>query len=108
MKNRMLMPTKGGIQKMIKSNEITYIKVHLTNSIIKFSDGHSLVIPLSLRQFEARLPPELFCRTHRNYIVCLDHVISVAENHITLTGEKEGIPLSENYKKEFYSHFIVF
>ncbi|SHN44016.1 LytTr DNA-binding domain-containing protein [Chitinophaga sp. CF418] len=101
------MPTKGGIRKMINSNQIIYIKVHLTNSIIKFSDGHSLVMQLSLKQFEARLPPELFCRTHRNYIVCLDHVISVAESHIAVTAEKEGIPLSENYKKNFYSHFIV-
>lgn len=101
------MPTKEGMQRMINSNEIVYIKVRLRYSSIKFSDGHSLDVQLSLKQFEARLPPDLFCRTHRNYIICLDHVISVTEDNIFVTGEKEGIPISESCKKHFFSHFIV-
>lgn len=107
MSNRILMPTKEGIQRMINCNEIVYIKVRLRYSSIKFSDGHSLDIQLSLRQLEARLPPDLFCRTHRNYIVCLDHVMIVTEDTIFVTGEKDGIPISEVYKKHFFSHFIV-
>ncbi len=106
MKNRILMLTKGGIQELINSDMILYVRVNRTHSIIKLSDGRSQAIALSLKQFEKYLPPDLFCRTHRSYIVALDHVKSVHQGSITLTG-KEEVPLSEDFRKVFYSHFVV-
>lgn len=100
------MLAKGGIQELINSDMIIYVKVNRTYSIIKFSDGRSQAIALSLKQFEKYLPPDLFCRTHRSYIVALDHVRSVYKGTITLTG-KEEVPLSEDFRKAFYSHFVV-
>ena len=106
MKNRILMIAKGGIQEMINSETIVYITVNRTYSIIKFSDGRSQAIALSLKQFEKYLPPDLFCRTHRKFIVALDHVRTVCRNNITVTG-KDEIPLSKDFKQPFYSHFLV-
>lgn len=100
------MHAKGGVHKMLNSDTIVYIRVNLTYCIIKFSDGRSQAIALSLKQFEKYLPPNLFCRTHRKYIVALDHVNSVSRNDITVTGGDE-IPLSKDFKQIFFSHFQV-
>lgn len=100
------MLAKGGIHELINSDTIVYIHVNLTYSIIKFSDGRSQAIALSLKQFEKYLPPDLFCRTHRKYIVALDHVKSVSRSDIRVTGGDE-IPLSKDFKQRFYSHFVV-
>jgi len=106
MRNRMLMAAKGGIHEMLNSDTIVYIRVNLTYCIIKFSDGRSQAIALSLKQFEKYLPPDLFCRTHRKYIVALDHVKNVSRSDITVTGGDE-IPLSKDFKQKFFSHFVV-
>ena len=100
------MLAKGGMHELLNSDAIVYIRVNLTYSIIKFSDGRSQPISLSLKQFEKHLPPDLFCRTHRSYIVALDHVKSVSRSGITVTGG-DKIPLSKDFKQGFYSHFVV-
>lgn len=102
----MLVFAKGGIHELLDSETIVYIRVNLTYSIIKFSDGRSQAIALSLKQFENYLPPDLFCRTHRKYIVALDHVKSVSRGDIMVTGGDE-IPLSKDFKQGFYNHFLV-
>lgn len=54
----------------------------------------------SLRSVEAKLPPKMFCRVHRSYIVNLNHISSVQRN-IIFIGERE-IPVGNQFRDAFF------
>lgn len=47
---------------------------------------------------EDKLPPEQFQRIHRSFIVNVNHVDEVAQNHITV--ENKILPLSKELRKD--------
>jgi DNA-binding LytR/AlgR family response regulator len=52
----------------------------------------------TLRNMEDKLPPEQFQRIHRSFIVNVNHVDEVAQNHITV--ENKILPLSKELRKD--------
>jgi DNA-binding LytR/AlgR family response regulator len=68
-----------------------YLKIHL-------GDGKNLVIRMSLKSIEEKLPPNRFFRIHKSYIVSLSHITSIRKNSVFL-GERE-LPLSDHYKED--------
>lgn len=69
-----------------------YIKIFLTSS------ARPVITRLSMKSVEEALPSEHFIRTHKSYIVSIDHVISIRKNRIKL-GDKD-VPLSDHYKDD--------
>ncbi|MFI5194695.1 MAG: LytR/AlgR family response regulator transcription factor [Chitinophagales bacterium] len=68
-----------------------YLKIHM-------ADGKPLVIRMSLKSIEEKLPPHKFFRIHKSYIVSLAHITSIRKNSVFL-GSRE-LPLSDHYKED--------
>ena len=59
------------------------------------------LVLLPMKQLEEHLPPNLFCRVHRSYIVALEHVM--AFDHATVYLKDMSIPVGEQYKTRLQS-----
>lgn len=68
-----------------------YLKIHL-------ADGKPLVIRMSLKVIEEKLPPNKFFRIHKSYIVAIAYITSIRKNSVFL-GNQE-LPLSDHYKDD--------
>lgn len=68
-----------------------YLKIHL-------GETKPLIIRMSLKSIEEKLPPGKFFRIHKSYIISISHITAIRRNSVFL-GEKE-LPLSDLYKDE--------
>jgi two-component system, LytTR family, response regulator LytT len=73
-----------------------YVRIHL-------SDGKTLMPLYSMKVLEEQLPPDLFMRVHRSYIVNLERISTVEHNRILFEG-KVYIPVSEQYRDGFQKY----
>ena len=71
-----------------------YIRIHLTS-------GKPLVIRMSMKTVEEKLPPKKFIRIHKSYIISLDKITSIRKGSVFL-GQAE-VPVSDNYKEALMS-----
>lgn len=74
-------------------NQKDYVKFHLEDQKEPVS---SL---MSMQSLEEKLPPKIFMRVHRSFIVNLEKIKTVERNCIVFG--KEYIPVSESYKTKF-------
>lgn len=109
MKEGILILTKNAIHEMLFHEEIIYISVQKHDIRIKLTDGSSLIAKYSLKQIEKQLPPNIFFRTHRNYIVSLRYIKGVGVDSIIVKGMKENeeIPLAKDIRNSFFGLFTV-
>lgn len=68
-----------------------YLKIHL-------DDGKPLVIRMSMKSIEEKLPSKKFFRIHKSYIVAIAYITSIRKN-IVFLGTRE-FPLSDHYKDD--------
>ena len=73
-----------------------YLRIYLD------SRKSPLVILLSMKKMEERLPKSWFMRVHRSFIINLKRIIKVRKGRIIIEGEKDGdcveVPIGDNYK----------
>lgn len=68
-----------------------YLKIHL-------ADSKPLVIRMSMKSIEEKLPPGKFARIHKSYIVAISQITTIRRNSVFL-GDLE-LPLSDLYKED--------
>src|SRR5450432_331018 len=68
-----------------------YLKIHL-------GEIKPLVIRMSLKSIEEKLPPGKFFRIHKSYIISMSNITAIRRNSVFL-GELE-LPLSDLYKDD--------
>lgn len=68
-----------------------YLKIHL-------GETKPLIIRMSLKSIEEKLPPSKFFRIHKSYIIALSHITAIRRNSVFL-GDLE-LPLSDLYKED--------
>jgi DNA-binding LytR/AlgR family response regulator len=68
-----------------------YLKIHIDGDI-------PLVIRMSLKSIEEKLPADKFFRIHKSYIVAISRITSIRKNVVFL-GDRE-LPLSDHYKED--------
>jgi DNA-binding LytR/AlgR family response regulator len=68
-----------------------YLKIHM-------ADGKMLVIRMSMKSIEEKLPAKKFFRIHKSYIAAISHITSIRKNSVFL-GSLE-LPLSDHYKED--------
>ncbi len=71
-----------------------YVRIHLT-------DSKPLVIRMSMKTIEEKLPQRKFLRIHKSYIISLDKITSIRKGSVFL-GTAE-VPVSDNYKEALLS-----
>jgi two-component system, LytTR family, response regulator len=68
-----------------------YLKIHL-------GETRPMIIRMSLKSIEEKLPPGKFFRIHKSYIIALSHITAIRRNSVFL-GDLE-LPLSDLYKDD--------
>ena len=70
-----------------------YLKIHLDNQ-------KPIITLLSMKKMEDYLPPTLFMRIHRSYIVNLQKIQEVNKNRVILDADTY-LPIGDLYKDRF-------
>lgn len=83
----------------IDFRQIRYIEAERDFSKVYLPEKWMLA-GMHLKMFESMLPPELFVRIHRSYIINLSGVTSINGNMAELG--KDQIPIGANYKDELF------
>ena len=88
----------------ISLSEISYIEA-MSEYLRIFLEGKTrpIVVLLSMKKMEERLPSSTFMRVHRSYIINLKKIREVSRNHIFLTNDAD-IPVGDLYKDAFNAY----
>lgn len=81
-------------------NEIKYIE-GLKDYIKIFINEKYLITKSTIKHIESKLPPGLFARVHKSYIISIDKIDKIEYNHIFI-GQKK-IPIGMQFKDSFYT-----
>lgn len=84
--------------------KIEYIEVIGRRTYIYY-DGDKKISKKPLKKWEELLNPHHFSRSHNSYLINLNYVYYIKNNHIILKNEKI-VPLSRTFKDKFKSSFI--
>lgn len=65
------------------------------------TDSKNIMTLQTFKDLEKILPSGKFCRVHHSFLVSIDRIEKIERNRITI--QKNIIPISDSYNKEFYS-----
>lgn len=74
-----------------------YLRIYLVDSM------RPIIVLLSMKKMEERLPSRSFMRVHRSYIINLKMIREVSKNRISL-GEDVEIPIGDSYRDQFLAY----
>ena len=86
-------------------SDVSYIESMGDFSKIFTVQGKMHVVLVSLKNITEQLPVEVFMRVHKQFIVNVNHIVSVAPTEIFLSGN-ESVPLSSSYKADFMEKIV--
>jgi two-component system LytT family response regulator len=99
---KMAISTDTGIE-FVKFNSIVFLEAQNNYTKINLVNGTSIIASKTLKHFDELLPPQLYFRIHKSYLINLNFVkryYKIDDYLIELaTGEK--LPLSYRKKNEF-------
>lgn len=86
--------------------EISGIEALENYSIVRFIDGDSITMRRSMTEWEEILPPKMFCRPHRSFIINVDAVQSILrigkdEVHVKIKGFSAPVQLGRRAAAKF-------
>ncbi len=87
-------------EKMVKLvlSDICFVEADRSYCRI-FTEDNEHLLSVPLKKLEDKLQADSFIRVHRSYIVNLEHLDEVFENHIVVSNK--SIPLSKSHKLDF-------
>ncbi len=97
-----------GTQKLKIPFEHIYYLESMNKKTHIYTKDMYLQWPESLSAIETQLPPSLFCRCHRCYIVNLEHALSIRHNTVQLDNHSE-LPIGKtryNVFSDAFSQYI--
>ena len=88
---------KGAGIKIIPLNNVSYFAAEDDYVMIYYNEGKALK-PKTMKYYEDHLPPTLFMRVHRSYIVNVEHINRLEpyskDNYVAVLKSGEKIPVS--------------
>lgn len=85
-------------------HNILYIEARKNYTRLVMTDRSAMVL-ITLKQWESILPPDLFCRVHRGYIVSIERILSFDNKFVYLPGM--NIAIGEQYKNALPSTVTI-
>ena len=76
--------------------EIIYIEARKNYTRLVMENRPTMMVLVTLKQWERVLPRELFCRIHRGYIVSIGKIQSFDNKYVHLRNEK--VSIGEQYR----------
>lgn len=88
----------------VSLSDIRYIEA-MSEYLRIYSDAipRPIVVLLSMKKMEERLPANTFMRIHRSYIINLKKIIEVSKNHVVMSHEA-SLPIGDLYKDAFNAY----
>jgi len=85
----------------VKYSEVLYIEGLKDYVIIRTERGRVITLQ-TMKSLEVKLPPKIFKRIHRSYIVNLDKVEAIIGNMVEVIekGQAKHLPIGKNYRDE--------
>lgn len=88
---------KGAGIKIIPLNNISYLAAEDDYVMIYYNEGKALK-PKTMKYYEEHLPPSLFLRIHRSFMVNVEHITRLEpyskDNYVAVLKSGEKIPVS--------------
>lgn len=101
---KILMLKDGNEITRVKASEIFFIEA--TGNYLKInSTKGNFLHRQTMKEFLEELPSSDFVRTHKSYIVNLQHITRIEPFQLTIDNRK--IPVSPNYKNELWSRLGI-
>ena len=85
--------------------EILYIEARKNYTRLVMDERPTVMVLVTLKQWEKLLPGDCFCRVHRGYIVAINKVMSFDNKYAYLRGEK--ISIGEQYRSALSSAVTI-
>lgn len=74
-----------------------YLRIHLINY------SRPIIVLLSMKKMEERLPSRSFMRVHRSYIINLKMIQEISKNRVML-GDNVEVPIGDSYREQFNAY----
>ena len=74
-----------------------YLRIYLEGN------PRPIIVLLSMKKMEERLPSRTFMRVHRSYIINLKMIQEISKNRISL-GDDTEIPIGDSYRDQFNAY----
>lgn len=103
---RMITVPVNRLQLTIPRDAIRYAEVYGRETLL-YTTAEKLRVLLPLKQIEALLDGDPFLRCYRSYIINMDYVRSMDENHFVL-DDGVSIPISQRTKQAFKEHYLSY
>lgn len=97
---------KSNGYKKVAVRDIVYLEARRNYCQVSLADGNSLSLSMPMNEVHEYLPPRLFKRVHRSFVVNLEHVDTYIGNRVILKGGKE-ISIGREYKMKVQEEFIL-
>ena len=88
----------------INIGQIHYVEA-MSEDLRIYLEGKSrpIIVLLSMKKMEERLPRRTFMRVHRSYIINLKMIQEISKNRISL-GDDTEIPIGDSYRDQFNAY----
>ncbi|MFC2096380.1 LytR/AlgR family response regulator transcription factor, partial [Bacteroidota bacterium] len=95
----------------IKVDSIVLISASTSYTEILTNNGKKFLTSKSMQEWENRLPPEMFCRIHRSFIINFEHIeksVKYSSNTalIYMKGLNDPFKLSRSYYKKVKDKYL--
>jgi len=92
----------------LKYEDILWVEA-LENYVIINTFANKYTIHFTMKAIINKLPPKMFARVHRSYIVNLSKIEMIEDNAIIMKikGETKSIPIAKSYKEDLMNHINI-
>ncbi len=94
--DRIFVKSKHGLVKL-HADEVYFIEA-LKDYVVINTKETRYTVHSTMKDIEKKIPTDRFLRVHRSYIVNLDKIDRIEQNHVILQEDKKTIPVGGAYK----------
>lgn len=92
---------KGNLYVKVKVGQILYLTPDGNYTYIFDSEKKKHLVRMPLKDLHGQLPKNKFFRTHRSYVVNMDHVSAINNQNVFVGNTK--VPLGKNFREDLLS-----
>lgn len=107
--NRVAVPGRDGLV-LLRYEDILYLEASDSYTVVHARDGKRTVSSKHIRVFENNLDPRRFFRTHKSYIINLEHLVSFSrsEGNVAILDTGALVPVSRRKLPELMAMLNTF
>jgi DNA-binding LytR/AlgR family response regulator len=84
-------------------HDLIYAEAML-NYVMLYTNSRKMMVYLTIKSLEEQLPPDIFIKVHKSFIMNMNKIKSIEGNILDIGGEK--IPISQNLKEKVISEIV--